>query len=252
MLKSDKTGDLKPRLSLNIKCRDCIHFKRGPAFFEKKCKDLGILPEARACQAFTPDIYKLSRVEADTIFNLGKLVKDFKETHFRILSFIFRNMSLIKRSKLKFGQPVYINLSSPYIDYLDAYYKGYVLGVSKSGDQIFITSSLRKTTDNVYLSVLPSSILTLAQFKKRRKKLKKFGRVKIPKKYITANLEEKPPIYRKPITDEVPTIDNIPPEWFSPSSLKKGDDRWHVKSKKMNKNIRKGRTKVFNISKGKK
>lgn len=251
MLKSDKPGELKSRLSLNLRCKDCIHFKRGPAFFEKKCIDLGILPDAKACQAFTPDIYKLSKIDTEIISDLGKLVKPFKESQFRILSFIFRNMALLKRNQLRFGQPVYINLSSPNSEYLDSYYKGYVLGISKSRDQVFVTSSLKKTKGNVYLSILPSSVLTSKQFDKRKKKLKKLGRITLPKKYIEANLEDKHFFLKKKASSDVPTLDNAPPEWFGPSAPKKGDNRWRVKRKKMSSKVRKGRTKVFHVSRGK-
>lgn len=269
MIKSDKKNDQASRISLSIKCQDCIHYKQGPAYFEKKCSELGILPKAKACSAFTPNMYILSKVGEETVADLGSLARELKPSQLRILAFVFANMSLLRKHKLKFGQPVYVNLSSPFQDYLDCYFKGYVVGVSKEGDAIYVTSSLKKKSKsgNTLLSILPSSILTKKKFKARAKKLIRRGRAKLPKAETRSLAWKNRPVPPKKEEDlpdylkyEVPTLDTAPDSWWD-SSAPVDDLDWHSNLKRFNKKknrrrlkdgvgsvTRKGRTKVYSVS----
>lgn len=235
-IKSEKSGEGKARLSLCMKCGDCIHFKRGPKRFEKLCKDLKITAGSKACSEFTPDIYKINKVGGPQFArDLGLIVKDFKGSHFRILSFIFRNLNFIAKTGFRFGQPVYVNLAKEKYECVQSYFKGYVIGASPSGEYLYITSKIGKQSAT-YIYAYPATVLTWKQFKKRSAKLIKEEKIKLPdtKKGVVLKAPEIKKVVKDKNLDRynVPTLENAPEEWLQRAQDTGDEIDWYRRAKK--------------------
>ncbi len=218
MIKKDKTN----KVSLGLRCGDCIHHGKI-AKFERPCIQLGVQQFASAPDCFSPDVYQLTKHNAELLNQLGLLVRDFTQNQFRILSFTFKSINIMLRHGLKFGQPVYFCLGK---DYLSHYFKGYVIGASTDGQYIYITSHLKKSRSATLLTLYSDSVLTVSTFKSKRKELLEANRLSLPSDTKTDT--QKIPLIalinaraniNKPKKDVLadytpPTLDNAPDGWI--------------------------------------
>jgi hypothetical protein len=242
MLRKESTE----KVSLGLKCDDCLHYKDGTAKFEKVCCELGVDPRSKAPDCYSPNIYKIRDVKnPDLLHQLGKLLKDIGPSQTRIISFILaRQGGALAKHGLKFGQPIYFSLGK---DYVSHYFKGYV--VSADSEYVYATAKLKKCKTNTSLTVPRSSVLTYSEYKALEKKLLEKGR-------IFMNNEEKRFCKKLPIAEQMdskgrvphveqfqddyepPTLDSAPESWFNvyqadvQRELKKRDKKKGKKSGK--------------------
>lgn len=172
-----KAGDTPSRVTLGMRCKTCIHFQKTPAF-ERVCTELGIEANATACPSFTPDIVKLRKVGPDVFEKLRDMTKDLRREELNILTFALRNVDLLKKTDLRFGQTVAFSLSGA--DYLAEFVRGYVIGASVNGDQVYIASTLngKNQNSNAMLTLMRSSIYIKEEYEAHRKELIEAQRIK--------------------------------------------------------------------------
>lgn len=221
----------KNRVSLSLKCGDCLHYKQV-AKFETVCALQGIHEKASAPDCFSPDIYKMvDKTHPEILFELGKLVKDFGPSKLRILAYTFKTASIIAKHGYQFGQPVYFSLGE---DYLTHYFMGYVVGATS--EHVYVAARLNKCKTNTMAMFLPSALLSKPEFKKKAIELQIAKRITLPKlkhnkdkcypapEYL--NSKGMLPDFKSEKFDyEPPTIDTAPPEWLDAQNKKTEKDR---------------------------
>jgi len=197
-----------------MKCGECLHHKRGPAVYDKKCKDLGVQSFASACDDFTPDTYKLVTVQEDAIEQIAIIAKDLKPSQLRILAYLFKYAATVQKTGYKFGQPIFMNLSAPRISYLDCWFQGRVIGATKDLKYLHVASSLRSKRYRkklVFLTLPIASVLSKSRFTALSERLTEEGKIQTPKDLRSHLLTKKrmPVIRKKSDLDsyEAPTID---------------------------------------------
>lgn len=174
------------RVSLGLKCGECIHFQKGPARFEKLCTQLGIQSFSEACPEYTPDLYKIASVEDDVMAQMANIAAKLSGPQARIFAYLFRNIDFIKKAGFEFGQVVVFSISGK--DILDNYVRGKVVFADRTGETIHITSDLEKlNTRPLFVSLLRPNVMTVDEFKKHRQKLVKEGRIVEPKPSKSSN-----------------------------------------------------------------
>lgn len=239
------------RVSLGLKCGDCIHLERGPATFEKLCGQLGKTGFSEACSSFTPDMSKISVLRKGEAQTLAKLAISIKPQQARLLAYMFRNIDLLKRAGYDLFETVVFSLGG---DYLECYVRGYIIGADRAGDQVYISSDFENLNgDPALLTLLSPSVMNLAAFAKHRKKLVTEGRIAEPrsakgtkKKTILQCLKmtvEERAMYRQQLATKPgdyvpPTLDTVPAKWL--------DSRTADSIKESVKNVGKVKGKVTN------
>lgn len=215
MLKKEITPK-NSRLTIGFKCKECLHFAKHPKF-EKLCSKLGVLANADAPACFTPNVYSLQKHSPDVMNHLGLLIKDFSAPEARILIALLRSKKVYERYGLAFGMPVYVRFGA---DFLGNYYRGYVIGVAPHGEpMVYVTSDMNRKQSNktVIMALLPDSILTISEFKKKRDELIANKKLKDPN----------PTVFGKPVRKkhvdidyEPPTLETVPTSWFDAYSTR--------------------------------
>lgn len=230
------------KLSIGLKCSDCLHFK-GPAspHYADKCSKTGVLPFAKACKFYTPDLSKIRQADGSTelFANLANAAKGLEGAPLRILAYSLLRQDALKKVGLRLGQALYVYLPPTLgmpreireqmekydLHYIDQYYKGYVIGAVNHGDsiEVYISPSEVGKADPYTISLtakeggrLPEYVVGGKNFRKRCTRLEAEGKAKMPKETRKAinKLLERPWRARPLIDDEVPTIDTVPREWF--------------------------------------
>lgn len=202
------------KASIGQKCGECIAFART-AKFEKPCKELGIKHFSSAPSCYVPDPYILAKQAPDVVFKLGLMLKDFDAKEARVfMSLVKQIPGMRKNFNLALGQPVFFCIGN---DYLSNYFRGYVLGTAEIGDrQVFVTSDLgyKQRNQPLIATLMRESVFTIPEFKKKKDKLTKDGRLKDPKPLFTQVKNVK-------ITDDYvpPTMESAPAEWFSKTDM---------------------------------
>lgn len=206
-------------LSLGMKCGDCQFFRKVKGAFNgnKTCSAVGIKSFAQACRLFTPDLSQLTTLPAESIYQIAYLTKDLPIRALRLLSYTFKNAEQIRRHGINFGQPLYFNLSSPQIDYLDCYFKGYVLGISSDGDFVYLTSSLNGTRA-ISITLPLVRVLTKSDFGRKKLALEKIGHTHVPQNKYDSTFKMNRPLARAnkaaAVEGDVPTLDTVPADWL--------------------------------------
>jgi hypothetical protein len=249
MIKIQEDKKPRNRVSLGMKCEDCIHYSKGPRKYERLCSSLGVEPFAPACPEFTPDLLQLAEADIQSLVTIAELASTLTQRQVRLLAFTFRNIDYIKKSKFEFGQTVVFSLDGK--AYLENYFRGTVFGASKDGKLLYITSKLEDmNTKNCMLSLLTSDVLSMDQYYALREKLIKKGKLRAPaKKYSAmwllklspeeikkfyASLEKEPDKY------EPPTLDTVPVQWLDSRQAgtlkrRKKPEKYQVKEPSTNK-----------------
>lgn len=219
MLKKTSTD----KVSLGMKCGDCLHYQRGPAKFENTCNKMGVDAKSKAPDCFSPDVFRLnSTVSPDTLGKIGFLIRDFSPSQSRILSHLLsKNGNAIHKHGFKFGQPVYFTLGE---DYISHYFKGYV--ISACDDYIYVASVLNKAKKSTSLTLIPKTVLSYKEYKIKEAKLLK-------SKKIFMSERDKKIIRKLPFAEHIdaqgcvklpeqvksdyepPTFDTAPEAWFN-------------------------------------
>ncbi len=223
------------KLTVGVRCGDCLHFKVGPKYYEELCSELGYGPQHKPCPAFTPNHYKLVRLEPDILRVLNKVTSEMSPSQSRLLAFMFKNIGRLKAAELQFGQRVYFCLGE---DYLSHYFRGYVIGLSHDKQNILISSKLKEAKTATTLSLMFDSVLDEKQFLIKKRELEKKQRLVLP---------EEAKVYRKarlPIAEYIkqdgtlktkylfkkqgeldyvpPTLESAPSSWLYPKTGAQG------------------------------
>jgi len=219
MLKKTSTD----KVSLGMRCGDCIHFQRGPAKFEKTCNKMGVDGKSKAPDCFSPDVFRLnSGTSPELLGQIGRLIKDLAPAQSRILSHILaKNGNSIHKHGFKFGQPVYFTLGD---EFLSHYFKGYVIGACD--DYVYVASKLNKARSNTSVTFMPQSLLSYKQYKEKEKRLLKSKKIfmserdkALVKKLPLAEHIDKHGCVKLPeqveLEYEPPTLDTAPAAWFN-------------------------------------
>lgn len=205
------------KASIGIKCGDCIHFKRMKKF-EKPCSDLGRKHFADAPDCYSPDVYILAKHNPEILFNLALLYKDFTSQETRVFMSLLKKSKAFEKTKLQFGMPVYFSISN---DYLNNYYRGFVLDVTSSAPQnVFVTSDLNNTqrTKPMIGTFMRESVYSVTEFKKKKAQLQKAGKLVDPKPKFTLS-EDTVALGKSDY--HPPSMDDAPREWFDKSGKAK-------------------------------
>lgn len=233
------------KLSLGMKCGDCMHFKTGPKspLFKSRCSELGVRAFARACQGYTPNFVMLNKREGglNAAHRIAKLARSMNASQRRILGYTLTKMnSEFDRVGLRFGQEMYLfleptvglgrsaleRLKDDNFNYLDNWYQAFVVGITNLGDgvrEVYLASALEGKPD-YYVSVNIKErekfkrALTSAEFEKLKEQLEAAGKKRMPKelrKRLEKLHEEKLPSYLD--GEEQKTIDNVPYHWWTSS-----------------------------------
>ena len=227
MLKKE-VGETTNRVSLGLKCGDCIHLERGPQRFEKLCSQLGQQPFSEACPEFTPDLMKVSLLKRVDLDDLAALSQRLSQSQTRLFAYAFRNADLVKKAGFEFLSEVVFSTGG---DYLECYVRGRILAADRSGNLCYIYSDFEGLNGQegnlAMLTLMRSSVMSMEQFKEHRKKLISKGRIEEPKregsKRTTLQCLRMTPderaLYRKTLQtkpDEYvpPSIDTVPQSWL--------------------------------------
>ncbi len=221
-------------------CGQCVHFKNGPAHpkFSTICSTLGTRSYAEAPDCFSPDPAIIAKADVE-VSEVGRLLRHLSAEQMVVIGHLMQQAADLHEHNLKFGQPVYVQIgvAKDGKDYLTSYFKGYVLGatlvkVSSKNyvPHIYLGSNLTldeeaRPEHRSLLRMLPSSILTKAQFQKKSQDLKAAGRLeskdtgwKMPfKEWLKAGGPQ-PPAEIKGVY-EPPTLDTAPSSWLEPFSV---------------------------------
>ena len=179
--------------------------KKQPSDYKESLREQGYTEFARCPEdEFKPDLGKLGY---KNIARISKLISSLDESQIRIMTWMLANQDTLHQRGFTFGQRVYVNLSSPKVEYLDCYFSAYMLSYHDTieGQQYFyITGSLDSINGSMML-MPKSSILNEKQFLKLTGKLRSEGKTKSPK----------PVRFKRPYRDsstmslDVPTIDTV-------------------------------------------
>lgn len=243
------------KLSLGMRCGDCIHFK-GPKspLYKDKCSELGTKHYAMACQGFTPNFTVLNRGSGNlqNSAKIASLIQSMPSSYSRILGYMLcKQTSIFEKIGLTFGQPMYLfleptvglsraalqQIQKENYDYLENYYKAYAVGVQRLEDgvyELFLASNIEGKPD-YYISIsvkeerTQNRVFTREQFKPIRERLLEEGRKKMPKamRLRLEKLHEERIVtskYKEEI-DEIRNIDNIPKSWWENPHVQAGQRR---------------------------
>lgn len=226
---------------MTLLCGTCIHFQRGPAHekFEALCKERGIRDyNAAPEECYSPDPMAVTRADVD-VHAVGKLCRQLNGDQMRVLGQLMTQAADLEAIGLKFGQPMYVNLGNgpDGLDYLTSYFLGYIVGMTHvkvdkttTTPHVYLASDLSFGEDQdlqhrTLLRMMPSSLLTKAQFNVRRAMLVEAGRMEAPVKGWKMPLGQwlksgcPMPAPDMPHVYEPPTLDTAPISWQDPFSV---------------------------------
>lgn len=181
---------LKAKLTLQISCGACRHLDIKNPELAAPCSQLGKTASSPGCAYYNPDFGK-TRDQAGLIKELGELVRDMTHETRHVVAYALVNSTRLERISenvmgfpLKMGQPVFVNLSSPPVDALNAYYKARVMAVTRDGQSVILYAKANGRWIHVVKTMARREhIYTERQFKKKRKDLVKAGRLQVPAGY---------------------------------------------------------------------
>ncbi len=171
-----KTIDMKVA-GLRVNCGTCIHHKKLPLYSNKPCIEHGVEEYALAPNCYKTDVLKLVEgTPPEFVAHLGRGLKDLApETVLALAYTMATSASLVRKTGLQFGQPVYFSLGG---DYVTHYFKGYVVSCNDDGT-INIASRLNAATENTLLRLLGESLLMKSQWRKKLEILVASNRIKL-------------------------------------------------------------------------
>lgn len=222
----DAAHSTNSRVSLGLKCGQCIHLTGVPTF-ERPCIQLGKTTFADACPSFTPDMVQISVVKKNHMAALANITLGMSRPQLGIFAYVFRNIDHIKKARCQFGEQVVFSLGG---DFLECYVRGFIIGADRTGSQVYISSDFEgMNVESAMLTLLRTSIMTMAEFAKHRKSLIANDRLTEPKfdkgsrkrttlQRLKMTADERS-IYRellktKPDEYVPPSLDTVPARWL--------------------------------------
>lgn len=176
----------KNKISVIFMAEDCRWFSTPHPKKGTTLEDEGYEPDDTApAKNFEPDYLKILDGESmDNLMVLGKAIRDFDESQFRIIQRILYDSYLLSRYEtgLKFCQPVFWR-SSPIgdDDYLDQWFKCFVLGVSyEDQDYINVAGKLDEEMYYSFITTERDRLLTMSQFREHKEHLEENDMVVTP------------------------------------------------------------------------
>lgn len=179
--------------------------KKQPSDYTDSLREQGYTEFARCPEdEFMPDLGKLG---IKNIARVSKLISTLDDSQVRILTWMLANQDSLHQRGFTFGQRVFVNLSSPHIEYLDCYFSAYVLAYHDTieGQQYFYVTGSLDSVNGTKILLPKSSILNDKQFTRLQAKLTKEGKTKSPKPVRF----KRPHRYSSSISLDVPTIDTV-------------------------------------------
>jgi hypothetical protein len=222
----DAAHSTNSRVSLGLKCGQCIHLTGVPTF-ERPCIQLGKTTFADACPSFTPDMVQISVVKKNHMAALANITLGMSRPQLGIFAYVFRNIDHIKKARCQFGEQVVFSLGG---DFLECYVRGFIIGADRTGSQVYISSDFEgMNVESAMLTLLRTSIMTMVEFAKHRKSLIANNRLVEPKfdkgsrkrttlQRLKMTADERS-IYRellktKPDEYVPPSLDTVPARWL--------------------------------------
>lgn len=222
---SKKSKDIVRELRVRFRAGDCLYFKTKNPQTKTSWEEQGIKGFARANKYFFPDLSQLAK-NPTSVHSIALSLKDMDMAQKRILMWAIYNSNKIEQETekliniarqngkkplftrpLKFGQPVYVNLSAPYVDYVNCWFECYILAMGTEDEEgiryIYLTGNLDNVEGSL-ISVPIESIMTKPKFIKHRELLIDQGKLyadAVDKDYVIA--------HEGIDFEDIPTIESI-------------------------------------------
>lgn len=197
----DQREIIARKLKLGTKCGSCKGLTAKLPGFDAPCTKLGKSRSSASCNAYQPDYLSVNDEMPQFIRDLGKLIKEIPEDLRHIAAYALVNSTelertseiiLGKKNKLKLGMPIYINLSAPYEDYLNCYFRGFAMAVTRDKKGLICYSKVNDTWVSTMIMMRAGNVLTNSQFRKHTNVLVKKGKINAPKRSLAAFLPTLP------------------------------------------------------------
>lgn len=232
--------DESQSIDIGLQAGDCLYYNVRHPSIGKSYSEMGIPEYAQANSLFVPNISKLTSQPSDLFHQIGKIIKGYDSSQLRIFTQVMAHSAKLADYGLAFGQPVYINLSSPRIENLQAYYRAYAVSVAFI-DTIIVMGDLYEDMPNsTMMTVDINSLMTTSEFKEHKKELIKAGKTKLSKAekkiYLTPNHD-----HHVMSEDEyndlqnIPTLDTVPASWFDKMEVDQEELEINLSGKKKRK-----------------
>ena len=206
--------DKATKFNVDLQCGDCLHYK-GSANprFEAPCIKRGVGVKSEAPSCYTPDVSAFRSMSKDVFPMLASLVTLMTPKQSRVLMGVLKYAGSLERAGLTFFEMCYFCNCPPEAAYLEDYFYGYAMSMTKGGQIVLVGSDyLRQSPTSMVAYLDKGSILREAVFQKRKDKLCDEGKIHRLKSIVNP----------RRLTDEgyvIPTIDEAP---RAPKSKKKG------------------------------
>ncbi|WYW01127.1 DNA topoisomerase [Pseudomonas phage vB_PpuM-Aura] len=228
----DVVSSPKPfNTKLELYVEDHLYFDTKKPSIKASFSELGLQPFAKApSKGFIPNLSKLARsTNGPELFqHLGSLTQNLDASQLRLLSVVFNNMAKMEAHGLNFGQKVYVNVSSPRIEFVECYVEAIVIGVESEHPEspVFLSVAFEKMAADAPMcwSMPTSSFLTERQFRLLRKRLRAEGKTSVPDKIRKEHLCWERENFGKPsnrlsVDETVQTIDTVSEDWLNSNVL---------------------------------
>jgi len=212
------------------KCQSCIHHEKVPhASAKKPCIKLGVLATATACELYVPDPTLLASAHQNVLKVMRLLFRSMRDPELQVMAMAIRGGSYLQKAGYEFGQPVYFCVGQ---EYVQNYFRGRIVSVSKDKQFVYVSSSLRDGDGNTMVTLMPESVLTFAKWEKRKRSLISANRVIEPKKNGRPTLYDELQMPRdewlayrdtlavKPAEYVPPSLDSVPQHWLDKRRVK--------------------------------
>lgn len=246
MMTTKKSVETISQVKIDAKCGQCIHFKTGPRFYEELCNTLGIKAGAQPCTGFFPDATQLRASDPQVMIILGELYNKLDSGQAKIMASFLGRHDWFKKAGLRWMQEVVFPFGQ---DYLCNYVHGYVVGISRDGQEIMLNSQLEELQRKkvAHARMMRESIMTLEEFEKHKQYLIRINRVMEPARsglkittyqQLTLTKKERAAydklLNTKPDEYKPPNMDSVPDTWRDKRALTKVADPM-LKSKSVKK-----------------
>lgn len=170
-------------LNLTFRCGEC-HFYRNSAHprLAKPCQSLGVNSAGSAPSCFSPNLYALKDVSKDTLQTIFHLCSTLRPAQLKALAGLMSRPAVLARHDLSFLEEVFFCVGD---DYLDNYVRAYALTEAPSGGIMLVGSTFfTEFPETCAATILRSSLMTRAQFVRKRRELQDAGKLHQPRKAI--------------------------------------------------------------------
>lgn len=193
------------KFNVDLQCGDCLHYK-GSAHpkFEAPCIKRGVGTKSEAPACYTPDVSAFRTMSKDVFPMLAALVGCMTPKQSRVLMGILKYAGSLEKVGLTFLEVVYFTHTTPTTAYLEDYYCGYALAMTRTGQVVLVGSDYLKSSAASMIAYLDKgSVLRANVFAKRKEALVREGKIHRLKSI-------KRPRPETDVDHVVPTIDEGP------------------------------------------